>query len=60
MGSKDGTMASIMIDMPDVECPFNHTPNKETIKAIQDCENEEDLVEVKDAKDLFEKLGIEY
>ncbi len=42
----------------EIECPLNHVPNKETIQAIQGSEKEENLVKAKDAKDLFEKLGI--
>ena len=33
-------------------------PNKKTFKAIADIEAGKDLITAKDAKDLFEKLGI--
>ena len=42
----------------EIECPLNHKPNEETIKAILDSEKEENLVKAKDVKDLFKKLGI--
>jgi hypothetical protein len=33
-------------------------PNKETLKAIESVEKGKDLIEAKDADDLFRKLGI--
>ena len=35
-----------------------NTPNAETLKAIESIEKGKDLVEAKDAQDLFKKLGI--
>ena len=36
----------------------DNTPNAKTMKAIESIEKGEDLVEAKDAEDLFRKLGI--
>lgn len=39
--------------------PFDiRVPNEETLQAFQDSEVERDLVHSKDAKDMFNKLGI--
>lgn len=40
------------------ECPYDHTPNKETIKAIEDSRNRKNIVKAKNVEDLFKKLGI--
>jgi len=34
------------------------TPNKETIKAIEDAENDINMTKCADADDMFKKLGI--
>ena len=39
------------------ECPYNHIPNKKTIKAIKDSYNKKNLVECKDMADLIKKLS---
>ena len=36
----------------------DNVPNAETLKAIESIEKGKDLVEAKDAQDLFRKLGI--
>jgi hypothetical protein len=41
----------------DDECPYSHTPNKKTIKAIKDSYNKKNLVECKDMEDLIKKLS---
>lgn len=39
--------------------PFNlHIPNEETIKVFDDSDEGNNLVKCKDAKDMFNKLGI--
>ena len=40
------------------ECPLDHTPNKRTLKAIQNIENGKNIVKVKNVKELLKKLGI--
>jgi DNA-damage-inducible protein J len=35
-----------------------NTPNKETLKAIQDAENNVDMTKCENADDMFKKLGI--
>lgn len=40
------------------DCLYDHTPNKETIKAIENSQKGKNLVRAKDSKDLFKKLGI--
>lgn len=39
------------------ECERNHLLNERTIKAIDDSKKEENLVKVKNVRDLFNKLG---
>lgn len=40
------------------ECPYDHTPNAQTRKAMKATDKRKGLVQAKDAKDLFKKLGI--
>jgi antitoxin component of RelBE/YafQ-DinJ toxin-antitoxin module len=40
------------------ECPYDHTPNAQTRKAMKETDKGKGLVRAKDAKDLFKKLGI--
>jgi hypothetical protein len=40
------------------ECPFDHTPNAKTLKAIEDAEKGIGLNHCKDVEDLFKKCGI--
>lgn len=40
------------------ECPYDHTPNAKTIKAIEDAKSGKGLYKAKDAYDLFEQVGI--
>ena len=40
------------------KCSLDHTPNAETIKAIEDAQKGIGLRYAKDAKDLFKQLGI--
>jgi len=47
------------IESIDEECLYsNHSVNKKTLKVLEDIENNKDLIEAKDAQDLFKKLGI--
>lgn len=39
-------------------CPYDHTPNARTIKAIEDAKKGKGVHKAKDAYDLFEQLGI--
>lgn len=39
-------------------CPYDHTPNAETLKAIENAEQGIGLIHSKNAKDLFKKCGI--
>lgn len=39
-------------------CNRSHVPNKKTIRAIKDSENEKNLVKIKNARDIFKKLGM--
>lgn len=57
------SMREVVVDMLDehlleehIYC--NNQPNKATIKAITDAKKGKGLVEVKDIKELFKKLGI--
>lgn len=38
-------------------CPRSHTPNAETIKALQDAERGEGLIEFDSIEDFFKSLG---
>jgi antitoxin component of RelBE/YafQ-DinJ toxin-antitoxin module len=38
------------------ECPYDHTPNKRTIRAIKDAQNRKDLIQADNVKELFKKL----
>lgn len=40
------------------ECPYDHTPNAKTRKAIQDAKKGMGVHHAKDAHDLFEQCGI--
>jgi hypothetical protein len=40
------------------ECPYDHTPNAKTRKAIEDTAKGKGLIRCKDANDLFKRLGI--
>ena len=40
------------------ECPYDHTPNAKTLKAIEEVEKGIGLIHCKDAADLFKKCGI--
>jgi antitoxin component of RelBE/YafQ-DinJ toxin-antitoxin module len=40
------------------ECPYDHTPNATTLKALKDIENGKGLTRCKDIKDLCKKCGI--
>ena len=40
------------------ECPYDHTPNTKTRKAIQDAKKGIGVRHAKDAYDLFEQCGI--
>ena len=56
-------ISSITVESSDTEtehteCPYGHTPNAITRKAIEDTQKGKGLVRCKDAKDLFEKLEI--
>jgi len=42
----------------DDECPYNHVPNEETIKAIKRAKNKKNLVRVKDMDEFRKKLGL--
>lgn len=39
------------------ECPYSHTPNKRTKKAIKDSYDKKNLIECRDIEDLIKKLG---
>ena len=39
-------------------CPHSHIPNKETVKSLENIKNGKNLVESKDLKDFFKKLGL--
>ena len=40
------------------ECPCDHTPNKETMKSLENIEKGKNLVRSKNAKDFLKKLGL--
>ncbi len=41
------------------ECLYsNHSPNKKTLKTLENIENNKELIESKNVQDLFKKLGI--
>lgn len=41
------------------ECPYGHVPNKKTKKILKNMlEGKEKLLEAKDAKEFYKKLGI--
>ena len=40
------------------ECPYDHTPNAKTIKAIEDAKKGKGIHKAKDAHDLFGQVGI--
>ncbi len=46
------------IEQESRECPYDHIPNAETRKAMENTDKGKGLVRCKDAKDLFKKLGI--
>jgi hypothetical protein len=39
------------------ECPRSHTPNAETVKALQDAEKGEGLIEFDSIEDFFKKIN---
>ena len=39
-------------------CPYDHSPNAQTIKAIEDTKKGKGIHKAKDAYDLFEQSGI--
>ena len=51
------SMREIILESIEERLCENNYPNKETLEAIAEVEKGEDLVEAKDAKDLFKKLG---
>ena len=54
-------MRKIILDLLELteDCrASNHIPNKGTRKAIKDAEKKSNLIEVKDMRELFKKLGI--
>jgi predicted DNA-binding protein len=52
------SMREIVMDWIHDHLYSSNTPNVETLKAIKQIENGENLVECKDVDDLFKKLGI--
>lgn len=40
------------------ECPYDHTPNKKTIQAIENTKKGKNLKKFKNVDDLFKKLGL--
>lgn len=56
---KDVVIDSIEEHLHKIKIPGNgKNPNKKTLRAIANIEEGKDLVEAKDAEDLFKKLGI--
>ena len=56
---KDIVIDSIEEHLHKVKIPgTENTPNKKTLKAIANIEEGKDLIEAKNAEDLFKKLGI--
>lgn len=52
------SMREIIVEWIHGNLYSENTPNAETLKAIESVEKGKDLIEVKDAQDLFRKLGI--
>lgn len=42
----------------EAECPYDHTPNEETLRVIRNVKQGKNLVRAKDMKDLRKKLGV--
>src|SRR3990167_10727094 len=41
-------------------CSFDHTPNAETIKAMQNAKNDKGLIRGKKAEDIAKKFGLSF
>ena len=52
------SMREIVMDWIHEHLYSSNTPNAKTLEAIMQIENGENLIEAKDADDLFKKLGI--
>ena len=52
------SMREFVIESIEERLYDSKTPNRKTVKAIKDSDKKKNLVEAKNAKDLFEKLGI--
>lgn len=52
------SMRELVADWIHVNLYSKNTPNAETLKAIDSIEKGKDLIEAKDAQDLFKQLGI--
>ena len=52
------TMRELVADWIHGNLYYENSPNAQTLKAIESIEKGKDLVEAKDAQDLFKKLGI--
>jgi len=58
--SEDKTLNEFILEsvrMRLKRCPRSHTPNAETVKALQDAERGEDLIEFDSIEDFFKSLG---
>jgi hypothetical protein len=57
--SEDKTLNEFVLEsvrMRLKKCPRSHTPNAETIKALEDVEKGENLVEFESVEDFFKSL----
>lgn len=46
------------IEQESKECPYDHTPNAETLKSLENIRKGKNLTRCKDLKDLLKKCGV--
>ena len=52
------SMRDVVLDAIELHLEQFKTPNKKTLQAIKDIEEKKELIDCKDVKDLFKKLGL--